>query len=404
MRILFVNPPQYKVYEKFRYSDYQFPLGLAYIIGAVHEICDVHILDCNNKFLNVSEITTKILEYNPEYVAFTCTTPLFTTVSEISKQIKRYNPKIKIIVGGHHITALYDWLKNKNQFDYLFIGESEDSFRKFVELPDKHEKVIFSNDPNINTIDYPPRHLFYTDELKDYRLGGNFTYMITSRGCVGRCKYCVAGNKKGVRFRTIEDISKELKTVVYKNKITNISFEDDNFLVNKKRIYKLCEELSNWNINYFCMGIAKFITEPILQALKDSGCSWICYGVESGDNEILKDMGRLTTTEETLKAIELTKKVGIKIRASYMLGWINETEKQVRKTLKLIKEIDADENAVSIVTPYPGTELWKRIVPRLNINDVNFERFCYYNKVAWNLSSIPTEKLLELQQEAFAIK
>lgn len=403
--ILFVNPSQGLVYEKYTYSDYQFPLGLAYVIGSILPEHEVHVLDCNSQQLSMEKTISKIVSSEVDYVAFTCTTPLFNIVQDICKRIKTFRPEMKTIVGGPHITYLHEYLTDNPEFDFLFVGEAESSLKNFLETNDK-PKIVYGTPTDVDSCDPPPRHLFYNDTLKDFRLGGSFTYAITSRGCVGRCKYCVAGAIKGVRFRSIESINHELHDIVNVLNITNISFEDDNFIVRPKRTKALCNEIGIWGINYYAMAIAKFVTEDTLKRLKDSGCTWLCYGIESGDNDILKDMGRLSTTEDVLRATDLTHKIGIKIRASYMLGWIGETEEHIRKTLALMKRVNAHENATAIVTPYPGTYLWNEYFAPYpeRIRSIDFNKFCYYNKVGWNFSNLSDKALLDLQQEAFTIK
>lgn len=410
MRVTLVNPPYGNVYEKYKHSDYQFPLGLGYIAGSIlkskHK---VDILDCNlEEDRSISSLAKKICDRNPEVVGMTCTTPLWTTVCRLADEIKFMDSKIKIAVGGPHITALWEHVSMNPRFDAIFVNESEDSFRFCLDIFCNDSKARVFNmrnpikDSQLDQLPIPPRELFY-EEMVDTRLGGTFTYMITSRGCVGKCKYCVAGNQKRVAFRSVASISEEIERILGLS-IRRIAFEDDNFLVRKTRVAELAKEFRKYDIEYFAMAIAKFVDEDVVKMLADSGCTWLCYGVESGNENILREMGRLSTIDETKKAIEITKKAGIKIRGSFMLGWLYEAEYQMRETLKLIKDLNCDENAVSIVTPYPGTQIWDEYFGDLkNIDEIDFDKFCYYNKIGYNLSNVSDRKLLELQQEAFQI-
>lgn len=398
--ILFVNPSDQNVYKKFRYADYQFPLGLAYVISPIKSLCEVEVYDCSWDNYDTSRLVEKLLEYNSECIAFTCTTPQYNQVRDLATELKEVRPELKIIVGGHHISALYESIHD-SCFDYLFVGEGENSLLDFVLNGSSGRIVEEIGRTNIDEYELPHRGLFYREDFIDTRLGSKFTYIVTSRGCVGKCKYCVAGARSRVRLRSVDSVVEEVDHIVNNLDIHRISVQDDNFLVNPDRTVSICSRLVGFDLEYYVMGIPKFVNERVLRALDVSGCTWICYGVESGDDDILKSMGRLSNTDDVRRAVDLTRKCGIKIRASFMLGWVGETEEQMMTTLDFIRELQADENAVAIVTPYPGTQLWEDHVD--NKEAVNFDRFCYYNQIGWNLSQVSDQRLLEIQQEAFAI-
>jgi radical SAM superfamily enzyme YgiQ (UPF0313 family) len=404
--ITFVNPNQFFVYEKHVHGKYQFPLGMAYAMSGLVGNHRIEILDASAENLTVEETVDRILNDNTEYAAFQCNTPLFPTVRSVCTLLKKKAPHIKTIVGSYHITILYDHVKD-DCFDHLFVGEAEESLPAFLNTNMRPRIVKCSTELNIDRYPLPPRQLFYDEEQTDKRLGGPFTYMVTSRGCVGKCKYCIAGCRTSrVRFRSINNIRAELQQL-HDLGISRISFEDDNFLLNPKgRFFELCNELGKWGFDYYIQATAKWINEDVLSALKDSGCSWLCYGIESGNDNILKEMGRFHDVDTNRRAVALTHKFGLKVRAAYLFGWINETEEQMQQTLNLIRELNADENAISIITPYPGTYIWDNYVsPKIDdMATVDWERFCYYNKVAWNLSAVSDERLLEIQQEAFSIR
>ena len=100
--------------------------------------------------------------------------------------------------------------------------------------------------------------------------------------------------------------------------------------------------------------------------------------------------------------VPLIKSFGFNMRATYILGWIDETEEEIESTIRLAEEINADENAFCIATPYPGTELWNEAVKRgMSTNFEDLSKFHYYKEIGFNMSKIADERLLELQQIAF---
>jgi radical SAM superfamily enzyme YgiQ (UPF0313 family) len=136
--------------------------------------------------------------------------------------------------------------------------------------------------------------------------------------------------------------------------------------------------------------------------LVDSGCDQIGPGIESGNVDILKSIGKSQSPEFMLEKCRIIKKYPVKMRCSYIMGWIDETEEQILDTIELAKKIDSDENAFSIATPYPGTRMWNVALQRGKVsNDMDFSRFLYYHKVGCNLSQVPDERLMELHELAY---
>ena len=394
--IVLVNPNLASVYSEYKHSPSQFPIGLAYVASSLEYLAeDVMIIDGAAENLSPEAIAKRIPQYC-DWVGITVTTPLYKECVRIAKAIKE-RIDVKIVVGGNHITALYNEI-DEPCFDCLVAGEIEGMLPEMLREDFSRRIYNCPTPTNMDIIDWPARDLF--SYYADPRLNSEkTTSIITSRGCVGKCKYCVAGNKKNIRLRSIENIAGELKNIKWSG-FKYLNIEDDNFIINKKRTIEICEVIKQLDFKYAAMAIAKFVDKDVVKALADSGCQWLCYGIESGCDDILKDMGRLSTNDEVRNAVQLTKDAGIKVRGTYMLGWVGETESQMYQTLDFIREIKADENAVSIVTPYPGTALWDRFVSG---RSVDFDRFCYYNKVGFNLSTVPDKRLLEIEQEAFQI-
>jgi radical SAM superfamily enzyme YgiQ (UPF0313 family) len=100
------------------------------------------------------------------------------------------------------------------------------------------------------------------------------------------------------------------------------------------------------------------VSEEMLKKMKAAGCIRIDYGVESGSDTVLAALKKGVTVAQTREAIALTKKMGIRVGASFMLGNPDETLEEMEKTFKLAKEIAAHYTVFFYTTPFPGTELW----------------------------------------------
>ncbi len=260
---------------------------------------------------------------------------------------------------------------------------------------------------DLDGIPFPARNLLRVKEYVDYARGvlASQTSIITSRGCVGRCGFCSAG-ETFVRFRSIENVVKELEEIFYKYHIHNLVFYDDSFTTKKERVIKICKEMVKGKLNFSYQVQLRLdqVDDEVMDWLVKSGCEQVGPGIESGNAEILKNIGKSpkATPEFMLEKCKIIKKYPVKLRCSYIMGWIDETEEQICDTIELAKKIDANENAFSVATPYPGTRMWEVALQRgLVSNDMDFSSFLYYHKVGCNLSKVPTARLLELHELAY---
>jgi radical SAM superfamily enzyme YgiQ (UPF0313 family) len=128
--------------------------------------------------------------------------------------------------------------------------------------------------------------------------------------------------------------------------------------MNNSWMVEFCEALKKRNIQWICGTRVDTVNEKMLIMMRDSGCKYISYGVESGSNRVLKEIIKKGTTIEKMEEIiKLTDKLGIGIILNYMFGLPGETEEDMKLTLKAIKRIPADAAEFSVFIPLPGSEL-----------------------------------------------
>ena len=142
--------------------------------------------------------------------------------------------------------------------------------------------------------------------------------------------------------------------------IREISFYDDTFTTNRKRVEKLCKLMISEKVHmsWSCFARVDSVNPEILRLMKQAGCHQICYGFESADEDILKAINKRINTNDVINAVSWTKKAGIDIRGAFMLGNPGETEKSIRKTIEYSKKIGIQFAMYNITTPFPGTALF----------------------------------------------
>jgi len=164
------------------------------------------------------------------------------------------------------------------------------------------------------------------------------------------------------RFRSPENIFEELKYFYFKRNINYFNFIDDNLLVKKDRIIKLCELIlkNNLKLKLRTTGIyAKYVDYDTLNIMKKAGFYYFLFGVESANNHILKNIHKGETIEDIQKAIKIAKDLDYNIGSGFMIGQIGETEEDCRRSFKFALENNIDYVDFYNIIPYPGTELYE---------------------------------------------
>ncbi|MFA4887745.1 MAG: radical SAM protein, partial [Candidatus Nanoarchaeia archaeon] len=185
--------------------------------------------------------------------------------------------------------------------------------------------------------------------------------IITSRGCPYECSFC-ASQKTGYRFRSADNVLKEIRQVKERYGVNNFYLIDDTINVNSPRLLELSKKLKDEHIQWRCNGRFDLFSEELLVAMKEAGCIHISIGVESGDNAVLERMHKRLNTDIIKEKAKLIHKVGIGLTVNFMFGFPFETAENIDNTIKLIKAIEpyvSDFQRAGILIPFPGTTLYE---------------------------------------------
>jgi radical SAM superfamily enzyme YgiQ (UPF0313 family) len=235
----------------------------------------------------------------------------------------------------------------------------------------KVNKKIIINKPrslikNLDALPFPARH--YLDMSK-YRESNTtktpFARILSSRGCTGRCIFCVWNSvlfQRRFRARSAQNVISEIEFLIDKYGVKYVYIDDDTFTIDKKRVIDICRLMKkrkiNKKISWGTLSRIDTIDSEMLKEMKEAGCDMIVYGIESGSQEILNNMKKGITINKIREVIKETKKNGIRIHATFMFGAPGETKETIRKTIEFAKELDPDTAQFPICMPYPGTEFY----------------------------------------------
>ncbi|MEE9164930.1 MAG: radical SAM protein, partial [Nitrospinota bacterium] len=186
-------------------------------------------------------------------------------------------------------------------------------------------------------------------------------YIISARGCPHLCIFCdTSVFSRQYRAFSAEYIIEMIKFLQLNFGIREIIFEDDTFVIFKKRLIQLCETLikEKINITWSCNGRANAVKPDILRLMKKAGCWQISYGIESGDPKILEFSRKRIKIDQMRQALEWTHEAGILTKGFFILGFPLETEETIKKTIDFAKSSCLDDISVSQMTPFPGSEMY----------------------------------------------
>ncbi|HAM39400.1 MAG TPA: B12-binding domain-containing radical SAM protein [Elusimicrobia bacterium] len=423
MKILLINPPWMTkggIWENI--ASCMPPFGLAGLAAYLEEKkIEVEILDSNATGLNYNNIK-EILGSKavPDYIGITASTPMIYSAIDVSKIAKSVFPSAKTVLGGVHPSVMTDEVLKEESIDFVIRGEGEETLNELISgkeiakisgLSYKIGNKIIHNQsrPVVQDMDTLPIPAYHLLPIKKYfPAKGSYKRlpamgMMTSRGCPGRCTFCM-GNYLGdkIRVRSAEKIFEEILLLHNKYGIKEISFYDDTFTTRKENVKKLCEKIisEKLDISWSCFARVDFVDEDLLKIMKLAGCHQIMYGVESGDEEILKNIHKKISFEKVEKIVKITKKLGIEVRAAFMFGNPGETIETMQKTIDYAIKLKPDVVIFNITTPYPGTEMFKWAKEKGILITENWNEYDL-SKPIMNLPTVKPEDVIKYYNKAY---
>jgi radical SAM superfamily enzyme YgiQ (UPF0313 family) len=227
--------------------------------------------------------------------------------------------------------------------------------------------------------------------------------VMTTRGCPYECTFCASPKFYGrsIRFRSPENVIQEVQYLVENFNVKEIHFEDDNLTLKRDHVEKICDLIieNKLNIAWACPnGIrADRVDEGLIGLMKESGCYYFAYGVESANPQILKNIKKRETIDVIEKAIEMAEKKGISCQGFFVFGLPGETKATIEETINFAKRSKLSRAQFLILDVLPGSELWDTLKGKFIPNWKKDS----YREPEWIPQGLSKEDLLGAQSKAF---
>lgn len=430
--VLFVNPPSpdgevfirdiHRVGRRSREKMIWPQTELAGLAAVMEEAgYSTEILDCIAEDMDWPHFQALIEHKRPRYLVTNVTAP--TLKNDLTSTFLAKSIGTTTIAIGSHVTPMaYETLNDYPTLDVIIRHEPEFTLRELIQTLDagktlhgvqgtvfRHDGEVVANPdrPFIENLDDLPMPLYEKLPLDKYRIPmirGPYCFVVTSRGCPAGCRFCIKHVmwQNTVRSHSPERIFAEMKHLASLG-VTNIHFYADLFTVDREVVINLCKLIVEDGTKFRLTSNSRvdFIDEEMLTWMAKAGFWMISWGLESGSMDVLKRMRKGINFDKTRKALETSKKLGIKNWGYFIIGMPGETVESIDETIAFAKSLPLTLALFHIAVPYPGTPFYYEAVDNGWINASRWEDFDMDVSTALNYPDMSAEELEYHAKRAF---
>ncbi len=350
------------------------PLGVTYVAAAFEAAgAEVRIFDYIVSRYTPEKLKNQIDEFRPDAIGATSVTMNFNVAAEIVQQAKEHDPSIVTMMGGPHVSfdAMNSIIKYPG-IDIIVRGEGEDTIAELTPLLknssewDKVRGIAFQREgeiifteprgliENLDRLPMPARHLL---PMSRYQALGFPVSITTSRGCPYMCIFCQGRRMVGskVRLRSPDSVVDEIEHILSYG-IDRINVADDLFTADSDRVSAICGKIKERGLKFSWSAFARVNTvdRETLKIMRDTGCDSVSFGVESGNQEMLKRIRKGITLERVRQAVDLCRELGIIAHTSFIVGLPGESPLTLSETKKFASSLGS-LYGYHFLAPFPGT-------------------------------------------------
>jgi radical SAM superfamily enzyme YgiQ (UPF0313 family) len=344
------------------------------------------LLDAASLDLDQTTFLERLAAIAPDILALSATTLSITHAARIGEAAKQMASRLLVIIGGPHISAVpVETMERFTVFDVAVVGEGEETILELLAALSGSKPlsavdgIVYRDGagvqmnprrPFLKALDTLPRpawdmlegfpQRFSPPVFKIRRLPA--ASLVTSRGCPNKCIFC----DRSVFGASCHVFSAgyvvEMMVELYeKFGVREFCFEDDTFITFKTRLVEICQRLIDLklDISWSCLGRVNQVTEENLHLMKAPAAGRSVSG-RGGSQEVLERSTRSVTLHRSVHALRISRDAGLLNKGFFIVGHPGETEETLQLTHDFIMGNPLDDISVTMLTPFPGTELHAR--------------------------------------------
>jgi len=408
MKILFIEPPGYKTVT----GKYTPPCGYLYLAAFLksHGYEDVAVLDAYASGLDWPRIKKYIMDHRPDIVATGSVTVDMAHRFFLLRMAKEIDPSMTTVIGGLHASLNPEQsLRSCPAIDYAMVGEGEVTFKEFADALQgsrdmasikglgylKGNDYVYTGErpliEDLDSLPMPDYSLVPMERYRLYELPGNAyagTGVTFSRGCRYRCTFCTEAKRWGYRCRSRGPVkmAEEIALLYERYGKRNFIIGDSDFFYDTERLKGFIAQLERRRIpirfNVMARVDSVLNNREYLAALRDQGLVTVGIGVESYAPSVLRELDKGQKADQVREACFLIRKARIPVLRLFTLWGHNSEGKDAwRQILTISRSLGADFLTHSILTPYPGTDIFSKFKSAGLIETDDYSLYRFYNPV-----------------------
>lgn len=422
-KILLLNPPGDKIYFRDYYRSkvsksryYYHPLDLLYLSGRFSvDNFEVSLIDAIADGSTKEGALSTIKTINPDIIIALIASPSYNQDIDFMELIKNLLPACQLIITGDVCRDLRDKIMaTANFIDALLLDFSTDDVIKYI-ASDKEEiipNIVYRRGKKIVSggelhghggFDTPlPRwDLFHLEKYSfPFSKKRRMASILTDFGCPYSCSFCSI-NTLGFKLRPTASVIEEMKLL--KNKrVDELFMRDQSFGADRERTLNLCREIikENLRVGWTCFSRVDIIEEELIKVMKEAGLHTIIFGIESGNEKVLRDYNKNTSVVQMKNAVKLCRKYKVRAVGTFIIGLPGESKKSILKTIGLAKELGLDYASFNIATPIFGSKLRADAIAKNWIDENNIKMDSAKGAPFWKNQTLSNEEISKLHKQA----
>jgi len=380
---------------------------------------DLKVVDCPAVKWDQKRLTAEILAFQPGFAFWNTATPTLDHDLRLGAIIKGAAPDAVTGVMGTHVSALPEKALRHSSVDVVIQREPEGTIREICgeNPPDWKDipGIAYRDDLSHSFCENPAREFLQPEDIPApawhymdtdvYRLplkGARFLIVAPIRGCPFPCSFCTGplyyGSK--LRKRPVENVIVEIRDNIRRYKVKDFFIWADTFTADGAYVRKFSRQIiqNRLPIRWTCNSRVDTVDREMLTIMKKAGLWMISFGLESGNDMVLKETGKGISVKQSRRAIRLAHSLGIKTSGHFILGLPGETQKSMEETLALALELPLDIAQFYAAAPFPGTRLFEQASESGWLREASpFSQ----NQAALNLPGLTAEKVDHFRSFAF---